>query len=138
MATEKENDQIKADAKARAKAQQEQTELDKAQKEAYRAEVEEQAGKQAVQDVVPTPAYDEAVEEYGPFPEPIVVTTPHGDFGVPFRKVLFFVETEVFDPKVNRMVMIQKNTHRMATKEEMAPILAKREQRKAALAGRAV
>jgi hypothetical protein len=138
MPTEAEKAQIKKDAKARAKAQKEQVQVDEAQVEAFRQDAEEAMSGQAVQPMPVTEAVGEALEEYGPYDEPRVVPTSQGENQVPFRKVLFFVEVEAFDPKINRIVRRMKPTHRMATKAEMAPILERRAKKKAAMAGRTV
>ena len=138
MATEAEKTQLKKDAKTRAVEQKAAVQAKDDQIASYRQSVEETAkGTQAVQPGEPTEAFDEALEEFGPYPDNRTVTTTYGDYGVPYREVLFFVETEVFDTKINRMVKIMKNHLRKATKEEMEPIRAQRAAKKAALAGRA-
>ncbi len=133
MVTEKEAKKIKDDAAKRAAEQTKAVDARTEEVETQRQDADEVSkGTQAVQDREPTAAYGEALVEYGPFDEPIVVTTPHGDYQVPFRKVLFFKEEETFDRRAGRVVKVMKNYHRMATAEEMEPILAKRAAKKLA------
>lgn len=130
MATAEETKEIKAAAKRAAEQSKAVIARDE-EVAAQRQDAEETSkGTSAVQEVEPTPAYDEALVEYGPFPEPIVVTTPYGDFGVGFRKVLFFKEIEQFNSRINRMEKLMKDFRRPATAEEMKPILVKRAARK--------
>ena len=137
MATAEETKGIKAAAKKRAAEQTKALTAREDQIDAHRQDADEiMRGSQAVQEVVPTEAYDEALVEYGPFPEPIVVTTPYGDYGVGFRKVLFFKEIEEFDRRAGRVLKTMKNYDRPATAEEMKPIYAGRAARKKALQGR--
>lgn len=136
MPTDEETAKIKADAKKRAQAQSEAVEAQDDHIAAFRQSEEEAAKpKGHAVEVDPTPAVDDAVEEYGPFDEPTVVTTPHGDFGVPYRKILFFTERTVFDSRINRMVPRLEPTHRLATPKEMAPVYARRAAKKKALQG---
>ena len=132
MATAEETKAIKAAAKRAAEQEKALVARDE-EIAAQRQDAEEAArGTQAVQDVEPTPAYDEALVEYGPFPEPLVVTTPYGDYGVGFRKVLFFKELEQFNSRINRTEKVMKDYRRTATAEEMKPILAQRAAKKKA------
>ena len=125
------------DAKARAKEQKAAVKAKADNITEYRDSVEKDAkNTQAVQDVEPRAAYGGASEEWGPFDEPQVVTTPYGDYGVAYRKVLFFAEVERFDKRINQMVKVMKDHRRDATKEEMEPVYARRAKKKAALAGR--
>jgi hypothetical protein len=138
MTTEKEQAQIKADAKKRAAGQKAAVQAQEEHVEAFREDAEEGArGKQAIQEMPATPAYDDALIEYGPYPDTMpMITTPEGEYGVAYGYVLFFEEVEIFDNRVNRMVKVRKDFRRKATSEEMAPIRAKRAAKKAALAGR--
>lgn len=129
-------EQIKADAKKRAAEQEAAIEAKQEHLAAQRQAADEAIkGGKAVQEMPVTPAAEGAREEYGPYEEPRVVPTSQGENQVPFRKVLFFVPTEVFDTRINRMVTRMEPTHRDATPDEMAPILAKRAAKKKAKLG---
>ena len=147
MATEEEQEQIKADAKERAKERDAETRATeqkaaiKSQEEhveAFRQDADEAArGTQAVTVEVVTEAVGEALEEYGPYDETRpAVTTSQGENGVPYGKVLFFVEQETFDNRIKANVTRKVPHLRRATKQEMAPIRARRAEKKAALQGR--
>jgi hypothetical protein len=129
MATPEETAEIKAEALARAEAQEAAIAAKEAYVESFRADAEQKATGKTAEAYV-TPADGPAREEYGPYDEPRVVPTSQGENQVPFRKVLFFVPTEVFDARINRMVIRMQPTLRNATREEMEPILARRAAKK--------
>jgi len=124
-------DQLKAE--ARAKAQKEAVEAKKETVAEYRQSVAEAATEK---EVVVTEAAGDALEEYGPYDDfRDSIPTSQGENAVPYGEVLFFVEEERFDTKINRMVKFMAPHYRKATPEEMAPIRERRARRKAALAG---
>jgi hypothetical protein len=135
MASEAEKAELKDAAKQRAAEQKAAVAAKEEQVKEFRQTAEEtQAGGRAVTPMPVTEAEGEALEEYGPYDDYRVVPTSQGENAVPFRKVLFFVEQDRFDRKAGRMVRAMTPTYRNATSEEMAPILARKAKRKAAMA----
>ena len=82
-----------------------------------------------------TQAVDDAVEEWGPYDDYRLVTTPTGENAVPWGKVLFFQPVEAFDKKAGRMVTKMLPFYRKATPEEMVKPMAARARRKASRTG---
>jgi len=132
MATEKEKEALKA--KARADAQT-KAEEDKVAEIVEARQHNEDRNLGAAAPAPVTEAVGEAAEEWGPYDDYRLVTTPTGENGVPFGKVLFFKEVEGFDSRAGRMITKLMPFYRKATKTEMKPVLAIRDRKMAASRG---
>ena len=61
-----------------------------------------------------TPGTVQGIDEWGPYLEHTIVTTPHGQYGVDAGQILYFEPEQWFSRRENRMVTTMKRRYKPA------------------------
>lgn len=59
------------------------------------------------------------LDEWGPYDDYKIVTTPTGQFGVPKGKILYFIDHQTFSRRENRMLVVKRPRYRKPDEERV-------------------